>query len=44
MKKVLKSLGCFFERLGRARAAGEYARLGRHDLARAVLEEKCQHC
>lgn len=29
----------FFEAAGRARAAGEFARLGRHDLARKIMLE-----
>jgi hypothetical protein len=32
-KKIIQ----FFERAGRARAAAELARMGRHDLARKVL-------
>jgi|AntAceMinimDraft_12_1070368.scaffolds.fasta_scaffold91519_1 hypothetical protein len=29
----------FFERMGRARAAAEFARMGRHDLAKKIMLE-----
>lgn len=44
MDKILKSIMCFMESMGRARAAGQFARMGRADLAKAVMEEKCQSC
>ena len=37
---MLKSIINFFECLGRSRAAAEFARLGRHDLAKEIMLQK----
>ena len=38
MKTALYSIYNFFESIGRARAAAEFARLGRYDMAKKVME------
>ena len=35
---MLKSIIEFFESIGRARAAAEFARLGHYDMAKTVME------
>ena len=34
---MLQSIINFFETIGRCRAAAEFARLGRHDLAKEIM-------
>jgi len=40
IKNILLSIAEFFECIGRSRAAAEFSRLGRHDLARAIMLQK----
>jgi hypothetical protein len=44
MKNILKSIACFFEELGRARAAAELARAGKYEEAKRITAEKCTCC
>ena len=44
MKELLKSLYCFFEALGRARAAGVFARQGDVATAKRIMTEPCKCC
>ena len=40
IKNILLSIVEFFECIGRSRAAAEFARLGRHDLAKNIMLQK----
>ena len=44
MKRFLKSVLCWLETMGRARAAGELARAGRYVEAKNLMSEKCKCC
>jgi hypothetical protein len=44
MKKILKSVYCFFEMMGRARAAAALSRQGQHELAKKIILERCECC
>lgn len=44
MNKILHSIYCFMESMGRARAASTLARHGKHDLARQIILERSQCC
>lgn len=44
MKKIWQSLYCFFESLGRARAASSLARQGNYKLAQEIMSEKSKCC
>ena len=44
MKKFWKSMYCFFESLGRARAASSFARQGNYKLAQEIMSEKSKCC
>jgi len=37
---MIQSIINFFENIGRCRAAAEFARMGRHDLARELMLRK----
>lgn len=40
MKKIIIAIYSFLESVGRARAASELVRAGRHDLAREIMLRK----
>lgn len=44
MKKFWRSIYCFFEAMGRARAASSLARAGNHKLAKEIMTQKCECC
>lgn len=44
MKKILKSIYCFFESMGRARAATVFARRGNYKMAQEIMGEKSRCC
>ncbi len=44
MKNILKSIACFFESMGRARAAAELSRAGKHEMAKRLISENCTCC
>jgi len=44
MKKFWKSVYCFFESMGRARAASTFARQGNYKMAQRIMAEKCKCC
>ena len=44
MKKFWRSIYCFFEAIGRARAASSLARSGNYDMAKRIMMEKCDCC
>lgn len=44
MNKILHSIYCYMEMLGRARAASVLARQGKYDLAQQIIQEKTQCC
>jgi hypothetical protein len=44
MKKFWKSVYCFFESMGRARAASTFARQGNYKMAQRIMQEKCECC
>jgi hypothetical protein len=44
MKKILKSIYCFFESMARARAASFHARQGNYKTAQRIMGEKSQCC
>lgn len=44
MKKILKSIYCVFESMGRARAASAFARRGNYKMAQQIMTGKCECC
>ncbi len=44
MKSILHRIYCFLESMGRARAAGQLARAGQHEMARNIMMEKNTCC
>lgn len=44
MKKFWKSVYCFLESMGRARAAAVFARQGNHKMAQEIISGKCECC
>lgn len=44
MNKILHSIYCFMEMLGRARAASVLARQGKYELAQQIIQEKNSCC
>jgi hypothetical protein len=44
MKKIWLSIYCFFESMGRARAATVYARQGNYKMAQQIMAEKSRCC